>query len=402
MTNQTTRSAVFAATLLCLATPALAEEEPPPEDAPPLEPAAGASGKLFDLFSVDVRAGTLYRAFNKVDISGSGYTNGLTSLTAPLGRNTTVLPAGVGSSGSASHSYSNGYNRPSAPTPATGLTWFWGYQDASQISGDNLSFNAGGGSATRITNTDTHSNRSWSDDEPSSFGTYLETNLLYDVPETAISVGPQLAFSWNGFDSSNNYSTFSRSIFRQNQAVSVTDTYSLGGIVAPGAPYSGGSTGPGPVISNTPASRSLTLTNTDTDSARLWNRVDHDLSVDVFTFSLGAHASYDFGPATVFASAGGTLNVVDTDAQRREALYSRTDNGSRRTVQRWNDSWTDADVLWGAYLQTGATIKCPRGWSVGGFLRYDWTQSARGQVGPSAIDIDLDSFSAGIFAGFTF
>ena len=103
------------------------------EDVPPIEPAAETGGKLFGLFSVDVRAGTIFRAFREVNVGGPGYSNGLTSFPALLGGNTTVLPSGVGSSGSSSHVYDNGYNRPSAPTPGTGLTWFWGYQNASRI-----------------------------------------------------------------------------------------------------------------------------------------------------------------------------------------------------------------------------------------------------------------------------
>ena len=134
------------------------------------------------------------------------------------------------------HNYDDGYNRPSAPTPGTGLTWFWGYENASQISGDTLSFHAAGGSAAIVSASDTHTLGVSSDDDMDSFGTYLETNLLFEIPDTRVSVGPQFAFSWNGFDSSSKTSTFTRSILRQNQSASVADTYSLGGIIAPRCP----------------------------------------------------------------------------------------------------------------------------------------------------------------------
>ncbi|MBM3878968.1 MAG: hypothetical protein FJ387_04515 [Verrucomicrobia bacterium] len=143
--------------------------------------------------------------------------------------------------------YDDGFVRPDS-SGASGSTWYWGYDRADQIVGDSLALSISTGSP-RDGMVDT-----LQEDPQAGF------ELLYGRVLGRFGLGPATTITWGilgGFSSLDVLLEESDTI---NGTLSrTTDSYSLGGISPPPAPYAGTFAGPGPVIGSA-AAASLTTT----------------------------------------------------------------------------------------------------------------------------------------------
>src|SRR5262245_59219524 len=134
--------------------------------------------------------------------------------------------------GGVDHNYDDGFNRVDISGNAGGMTWNWGYASASQIVGDTIAFSS---SRSGTINSDVAA-------DPSS-GLELTYNRQLGTCDN---------WRW-GLEAAFNYSALN---VRDNSGLAngplAVDTYHLGGIVPPLAPYAGTFAGPGPLIGDTP------------------------------------------------------------------------------------------------------------------------------------------------------
>lgn len=143
--------------------------------------------------------------------------------------------------GGVDHNYSDGFVRVDSSGDRGGVTWNWGYQNASQVSGnDTLAMHT-----TSTAGADLNAK----DDPRLGF----QINYARDLAHFGSS-------RW-GFKLSVGYTDLK---IRDTQpllgAVTLTtDTFALGGITPPQAPYSGSFSGPGPVIGDSPTRTVSTL-----------------------------------------------------------------------------------------------------------------------------------------------
>jgi hypothetical protein len=144
-------------------------------------------------------------------------------------------------SGGTDHNYGDGFVRLDSSGDRGGATWNWGYQNASQITGqDTLQLHTASSSGAETAGKD---------DPRLGF----EAHYARDVAHFGAGRwGLKLALGFTDVQ------------VRDSQALSgaaslVTDTYSLGGITPPVAPYAGSFNGPGPVIGDTPTRSVSTL-----------------------------------------------------------------------------------------------------------------------------------------------
>src|SRR5262245_12236336 len=128
--------------------------------------------------------------------------------------------------------YDDGYNRLDSSGNAGALTWFWGYQNASQLPGNDTivmhSTSSGGARAE--------------DEEQYKFQKGLELTYARDFGALGRGRwGLESAFGFMDMEISD------RSPIAGGTSV-LSDTYQLGGVVPPFAPYNGPFGGPGPLI----------------------------------------------------------------------------------------------------------------------------------------------------------
>jgi hypothetical protein len=149
-----------------------------------------------------------------------------------------ALPPGPGAGVALNHQYSDGFVNPDSSGNAGGVTWNWGYQHPSQISGNDVLMHASGVQG---------GSESTSDDP--NLG--IDFNYVRDIGH----------YSWGqwGIKIASGYTHVE---VRDNNPMNakletLTDAYALNGVTPPVAPYSGSFSGPGPVIGSEPVSRTL-------------------------------------------------------------------------------------------------------------------------------------------------
>lgn len=191
-----------------------------------------------------------------------------------------------------------------------------------------------------------------------------------------------------------------REVPSQIVETTITDVYNLSGVVPPSAPYRGSFNGPGPLISNLPASRSQS-SRTINEGQRIFRLLSSDTSqgaseiidssqtrenITSETFLASAETSFDissdlydfqFGPVLraqissrmdVYLSPFISLNYVDAEVVRTENLVSET-NGQREILNTWRERDSDSDLLWGYGAKIGGRVNLLQDW----FLQADFS-----------------------------
>jgi hypothetical protein len=223
--------------------------------------------------------------------------------------------------------YDDGFVRVDSTGNARGLTSNWGYQRADQIVGDRLRLSGTtsftGGGAARV--------------EP---GPQLGFDLAYGG---RLGAWRSLRYGWEfGFGLTPMDVRDSSTLGVQvNQ---VRDEFALGGIVPPQAPYTGGSSGLGPLIGSVPVSR--------TEVSAVGGTITGTRQIDawLYNFRLGPTAYWDLHPRwSVEAGAGVALGLL-TGSYRYDEFVGLTGTQGTRNTGRIRKT----DLQFGAYV--GATV----------------------------------------------
>jgi hypothetical protein len=236
--------------------------------------------------------------------------------------------------------YDNGYNRVDVSTNAGGMTWYWGYQNPNSVQGDNLSLQS---YATR----ENASSNNRQDDPQSGVEIFYQRELLRGKKWR---LGATAAFGYT-YVSINDSHTLKSTVYRTN------DTYSLGGIIPPLAPYNGTFQGPGPLISSTPSSRS-----TDVLARAATISGERSVESDVFTWRLGPYLELPiYKRLSLLIEGWLTLAVTDTTFRYKEKVtISDPSNDIELVSGTRRGSGSETDFLVGAYA--------------GGSLEYELTK----------------------------
>lgn len=245
------------------------------------------------------------------------------------------------------HFYDDGYNRVDSSGNAGNQTTYWGYQNASQYdpTGD-------GGNGTITMHSTMNSSESQEEAQPA-----LEIYWQHDFTENERwNFGVRTAVRWQRVEI-------------DNIATTIADAYPLGGIIPPGAPFVGSSTGPNALLSDT-SIRTLTSGATRTIDANL------------FGLDLGPTLSVNFTKklrATV--SAGGTVAWIRSDFSYRDgALASGSD--------------TQEDWLLGAYVGADLQYQVGEHWGVFTGAAYTRLQNFDQEVNGRSAELQFgDSYT---------
>jgi hypothetical protein len=198
-------------------------------------------------------------------------------------------PVATGS-GAAQGGYTDGYVNEDSSGNAGGMTWNWGYQNASQVQGNTLTLH---GAASTSMNGDSLSQ----DGNPQlGFDLAYGRDLGHVLGGTW---GLQAAFDFTDVSISDNQPF-------TGETTSSSVVYSLGGIIPPQAPYSGSFNGPGPLISDTPIGSS-------SSSQAISLAGQRTLDAQVYALRMGPYYELGLGKRWATRLSGGlTLALVDT------------------------------------------------------------------------------------------
>ena len=266
------------------------------------------------------------------------------------------------------HRYDDGYNLVDS-AGHDGYTWNWGYQNSSQVPGNDT--------------IQMHSS--------SAAGNGVSDNV-YDDPQHGVELSLQRFLGklgkgrW-GLEAALNYANLS---FRDQQpldatATRLTDAYALNGVVPPQAPYNGTFLGPGPLISDTPV-RSLTSVP---GGARVTG--SRELKADLYGLRFGPCWEIPLAEKVAVSLSGGlALGWVDSKFSYQETV---TIGGFSTPPSAGKGS--DSDLLVGGYFGATFSYALTKSWGLFIGAEYQYLSSFSQTVDGREATLD---FSRSIFA----
>lgn len=335
-----------------------------------------------------VSGGVLYRRIQGVEIRPGRYADEAMVPTHASG-GISGPRASVGSaSETADRSYDDGFVNRDPGTPLDGDTWYWGYQNAGQVDGEALTFHASDGIST-----ETHRSVSLNDAvaDGAEDGAGLMVELGYDVNlGDRVVYGVNVGLMVSRFSVETEATTFRLDESWSRHARSIDDTYDLQGVTPPPATYNGTVDGPGPLIANTPANRTVSENEIRSGRYQAWNSVSESVDLDLLTLSLAPSVSLAAGPFSVQGQAGPALNVLQVRSERSEVLL----DGGAGPLASWYDASTDTSIMGGFFVKAGAAWYCGADSSLGLGCRYDWMADGHYRIGPSSVAVNPEGLSA--------
>jgi hypothetical protein len=217
--------------------------------------------------------------------------------------------------------YDDGFVHTDSSGNAGGQTWNWGYKNAGQVQGNSVVMHSSSASV--------NGSMDRTDDPQAGFDLAYGRNL-----------GTVLGGKW-GLQAAFDFTTVSIHDSRPltGTGTTISDAYSLGGVTAPGAPYTGSFNGPGPLLGDNPtrttASETVTITGSRT------------LEAQVYALRLGPYFEFPFGKHWSGRVGGGlALGVADTKYSYNETISF----GGGQTISN-NGSSEGASFQAGGYLE---------------------------------------------------
>jgi len=269
-----------------------------------------------------------------------------------------VNPASPGpaTGGGAYRTYDDGFLRVDSSGDAGGRTWNWGYQNAGQVQGSTLTMHS---SSAAVNGT-------------------LDQN---DDPQTGFDLtfgrrlGTVLGGQW-GWQAAFDFTAIS---IHDHQPLAgtgtlISDSYSLGNVTPPPAPYSGSFYGPGVLLGDTPtrttASETVLIAGSRT------------LDAQVYALRLGPYYEYAFGKHWSGRLGGGlALAVAHTQYSFNETItfgdgQVADHNGSSAGVEFQAGGYLEGKLLYAMTPRTslfaGAQYEC-----LGAFSRNAGNEQAQ-------------------------
>ncbi len=254
--------------------------------------------------------------------------------------------------------YDNGFVQEDISQGAMGLTWNWGYQEASQIANGQLELSRVEGLST-VNSLDGFGNGNlYGPEVVAGFEFYR-----FEIKRRDAHMGFEIALRYGNYSGSDQQTVQSDVLLKRDQ-------YDLGGIVAPLPPYVGFPNVPGPLISLTPHPL-------PTLASRATSTLSTSLDADFYTARFGA---WVLVPLSERWTAGISVGFTSIYAWG-SASFTQTstyDNPAFRPVTQ-SSNQSEGDWLPGAYIQLRSTyrilpwMKAYLGieWATSGSLRID-------------------------------
>jgi len=296
-----------------------------------------------------------------------------------------VGPNGQGGPGPAKGSgvnrfYDDGYDGVSSfsPNGKYGLTYFWGFDHASQVmlESDTLALHSSSVRPATLKDAD--------GDPQHGFQVTFNREICRDADDRW-RWGFEAAFGWNDVQIDDH-----RPVHTGTRLI--TDSYNLGGVVPEGSSYHGSYSGPGPLIDDAPSHRDIVSTP---NGGLVTGQRQFD--ADLYVFHVGPYFEFPIVEKLRGVLSGGfALGVMDGRLRINER--ATISGGAPMALRGANEN---TDVLYGGYVSATLHYALTEQWDVfaGGQLQSltDYSVEAAGHK--ATIDQTLTPY---ILAGISF
>ncbi len=286
--------------------------------------------------------------------------------------------AGPATGGNTDRTYDDGYVKRDTRTNALGLTWNWGYDNASQVPGnDTIQFH----SVSSVGSASSKNN----EDDPQHGFEFLYQRRIREIGKKG----------WWGLEAGVGFENLTLEDHRPlaGKVSLLTDTYQLGGVIPPTPPpYRGDYTNAGPLIGDDP-----TRTIQSTGGATILGR--RSVDADLITLRFGPFFEIPLSEKLSFFLSGGlALANVDCDFKFTETVNPGSGGSITRSGHSNGNGW-----LVGGYAAGMLLWRFNETWDMFGGAQFQtsdsYTQSANGKK----VDINMGEailVSFGIGASF--
>lgn len=290
--------------------------------------------------------------------------SGLGNFNSPF----TAQPTG----GGVDYDYDDGFVHVDSSDNIGGKTWNWGYDSDAQ-------YNPANGGSIDFSITNSVSNGRASEDSSADLG--VELFAYYEMGAASIPGLKERGATW-GFRGGLHYARInvdSNGTVAANLST-LTDRFTLDGVIPPLAPYEGSFFGPGPLLNDSP-SRTIT-----TGGQALVAGSRH-LDVHLTTFNFGSYLEVPVAPKfDVMFEAGVSAGISSGDYDFNSAT---TAPGLGTQTSSGRDS--DTTVLPGFYLGLGGTYQINDEWSIQAAGRYQYMDEFNLGANGSNASLSFDS-----------
>jgi hypothetical protein len=246
------------------------------------------------------------------------------------------------------HTYDDGYNRVDTSGTNSSTTWFWGYENSSQLPGN--------GTVVMNSSSAIASSSSTERKDPQH-----GFELTYDRE-----LGRLGKWKW-GVETALGYTDVTISNNNPDDAQRISDAYTLGGAFPPAAPYHGTEAGPGFLIGTTPNRTVTTIVG--------GVKGNRQFDANIFGLRVGPYLELPLDDRwSLMFSGGFALLAVNSDFKFRETIVespSQTRRGSGSHADFLPAAYISGNVLYavrenvnlfaGAQFQTAATYSHKEG-----------------------------------------
>ena len=355
--------------------------------------------KWLNLSGLNVGFGYSTRSFDGIQISSDSFSRNYSS-TKLTGELISVQPSAGGPEGLLDRNYDNGFVRKDTTGSIGEVTWYWGYEDASQLEEGYIAFKDTSG---RDVNHQYSQSSNLFSDEDSEWGNgpMLTLSYIYKKSEN-LTYSAGLDLSYLQFDNSWGLSNFSSARTTIAKQIVIEDKYNLLGTVPPDPPFAGSFSEPGLLIEAVPSERTESVEDFLNEEVNFTNQINKDFDFSMVTFSPALTLSYGIENFFLDLGFGPTVNLIDWKSRFTEQLNSSNEIGESEEIASWSDQTSGNEAVLGAFLQLSAGYKISNNWSLKAFGRKDWSKDFENEVGASKINFNLGGMSAGVAANFSF
>jgi hypothetical protein len=269
------------------------------------------------------------------------------------------------------YNYDNGYVLTDISGNAGNQTWYWGYDNSSQVNAVNNTV-----SFDRTTASAANSSSGDADSDPNT-GFELSYDRQFGEKENWHNMRYGLEAAVNFMQLSlDNSSTFGANVSQQTDVYGYTP-----GTTPPSAPYQGSFQGPGFVLNVPRLSSSTTVIPDATVLAQ-----DH-FDANLWGFRLGPYVEFPFGKKEQFTlslSAGLAAGLLDANESWKQTV-SIPGNGSIIS----NGGGDDFETLWGFYAGLDADYQISKHWGVSGGVQFQDLGKYDHSFNGREVDLDL-------------
>ncbi len=355
--------------------------------------------KWLNLSGLNVGFGYSTRSFDGIQISSDSFSRNYSS-TKLTGELISVQPSAGGPEGLLDRNYDNGFVRKDTTGSIGEVTWYWGYEDASQLEEGYIAFKDTSG---RDVNHQYSQSSNLFSDEDSEWGNgpMLTLSYIYKKSEN-LTYSAGLDLSYLQFDNSWGLSNFSSARTTIAKQIVIEDKYNLLGTVPPDPPFAGSFSEPGLLIEAVPSGRTESVEDFLNEEVNFTNQINKDFDFSMVTFSPALTLSYGIENFFLDLGIGPTVNLIDWKSRFTEQLNSSNEIGESEEIASWSDQTSGNEAVLGAFLQLSAGYKISNNWSLKAFGRKDWSKDFENEVGASKINFNLGGMIAGVGATLSF